>query len=187
MAELVATGSLPAGPALADWIRRIAGTQDCWLLLERIPNRWIAPEEFEDGLRLVKLDAALQLHIYESGYAFCERFEARWEYAGHDVRLRYIGALRDDLAPLEPVPFSLEAQAVARSYVLWGERVSDEDLKGVGIPEAGPIFATLRIPRLLRYPIADGAAKSVAITVLEFDSPGDDAAGLWRFAGVEQQ
>jgi hypothetical protein len=71
------------------------------------------------------------------------------------------------------------------AYALWGDRVA----AGRGISSGGQddaVFATLRIPRLLQYPVTRAETRRVNLVVREYRTPADHKAVLWRFAGIEE-
>jgi hypothetical protein len=168
------TAALPSMPAL--------------VVVEQVPGGWLDAEARARGLRFERFAAGQQIDPQTRGRIFGEAFECRWEpggAGGTTVRVRYVGVpmqLEDltppaviDLAPLRPRDVS---------YDLWGERV--DDLTAVGEPSDALVYAELRVPRLLGYPV-NGRPRRVRLRVREYIDLMTGRVALSRFCGLDEE
>jgi len=177
--EVIAAGSFDAVEAFGIWLRSLVPPEPCWALLERVPVGWV--EDAGQGIRLERWQPDLSFEPYRHGCVFCSSFEIRWEISLDRVAVRYAGIVAGPLAPLEikrPVLPEPRETVVA----LWGDRV-----EGVQAPPGEGWFASLRIPRMHRYPIQNPGAQRVSLRVLEYRSPDNGDTLLWRCAEVVQE
>lgn len=119
---------------------------------------------------------------YASGRIFHRDFEVRWEKEGGKTRVVYVGNgeyCPSDLKFVEQV----EMQP-SRKYYLFGELLRPASLPKIGLSEEEIVFAEVRIPRLLRYPV-DRPYRRVCLTVREAIDPEHGKVTLYRFQGVE--
>ena len=179
MSEIAAYGRV-SDPSLV--VQALPGSQEAMMLLERVPNTWIDDAERQDGIRLAPFDQGAEFRRYGRGHVFSDAFELRWEGSDAAFQAVYVG-VDAGLPELTPAAVDLtEARDI--TYDLWGERVSDPTVVGQG-PEA-QVFAELRIPRLLTYPVS-AEARRVRLRVREYFDSQTGAMVLSRFCGLEEQ
>lgn len=168
------TAVLPSTPAL--------------VVVEQAPAGWLDAEARARGLRFERFATGQQIDPQTRGRIFGEAFECRWELSeagGTTVRVRYVGVpvQLEDLTP----PAAIDLPALRPrdvSYDLWGERVDDP--AAVGQPSDALVYAELRVPRLLRYPV-DGRPRRVRLRVREYIDPMTGVVALSRFCGLDEE
>ena len=163
-------GALPDSPAL--------------VLVEQVGTGWLNPADRDRLFHFERFTAGESFSPRTRGRVFGELFELRWEPrpdAEPSLRVRYIG-VPAEIAGLAPIGCELEALEIREvRYDLWGERV-DEPAR-VGAPAGTPIYAELRVPRLLRYPVS-AHPRRVRLRVREYVDPGTGETVLSRFIGL---
>jgi len=172
----------------ADAVRGAAWPEPTYMYLERAPAGWLTADDIADGVRLERLDRAADFAKYERGRVFCADCELRWERADAAFRAVLVGSAQP-FAPFAPAPeLDLSgAQAETRKYFLWGLRIEDSDLPVVGVTRAGrgEPYLEMRIPRVLRYPVA-GAKRRTRLVVCEYIDPKTGSVLYSRLTGVEE-
>lgn len=160
----------------------------CYVYLERVPERWLTEEERRDGLRLERFAPDEDFNIWERGRIFSELFELRWEKLDGAFQAVYVGAPAelDGFAPADELDL-VEKRTGERSYLLWGNRVPDDELETVGAErrEGQQVFIEFQVPRVLRYPVSD-QARRVRLRVREYVDRGSGAVCYYRFLGLEE-
>ena len=150
MSEIILTC---ADVALAATLGGLNVPANAVVFVERSSSRWLDESELADGIRLSPYDAGMPLESWESGRVFCDKWEVRWDKS-HAV---YTGESAD-LAGFESGPDISSCARIEKSCYLWGKRDRER-------------FIELRIPRVLTYPVSEGAR--VKLRVAEwFDSAG---------------
>lgn len=150
MSEIILTC---ADVALPETLGALTVPSDAVAFLQRSPSRWLDESELADGILLSRYNAGTSIESWESGRVFCHQWEVRWDNS-HAI---YTGESAD-LAGFESGPDLSSCARVEKSCYLWGKR-------------DGERFIELRIPRVLTYPVAEGAR--VKLRVAEwFDSAG---------------
>jgi len=144
--------------------------------------------EIAAGVRLERLDPAVDFAKYERGRVFCAERELRWERVDGVFRAVLVGDAQP-FALFAPAPeLDLSgAQTGTRRYFLWGLRIEDSDLAVVGVQRAGrgEPYLEMRIPRVLRYPAA-GSKRRTRLVVCEYIDPQTGGVIYSRLAGVEE-
>jgi hypothetical protein len=164
------------------------GRQPALLLGEHVPTRWMGLEEGRRGLRFEQVTPGASPTLPTRGRLFCEAYELRWEPApgsAQEWSVRYLGAPRSlpSLAPAPEVnPADLEPHELG--YDLWGEVVADPT--ALGEPATARVYAELRLPRLLHYPV-NGRPRRVRVRVREYRAAGTGVLVLARFCGLEEE
>jgi hypothetical protein len=76
-----------------------------------------------------------------------------------------------------------DCEKVPRAYFLFGRRLDDQKIAGIGPPAQTGDFAEVRIPRLLRYPPLPGVAQAerVQLAMYEYVDPTTGANVAYRF------
>lgn len=152
------------------------------VLLETTPDSWLDPAAQRETIRFDSLVAVIHEGRWTSGRVFNLDFELRWEQYQDGMHLVYCGA-NTELPGLNGEPLDLRLSRDI-SCSLWGAAVTDPEL--VGEPAGALVFAELRIPRLLRYPVS-ARARFVRLIVREYLDTSSGAVTLSRFCGVQEE
>jgi len=165
-----------------------------YVLLEELPQRVLGSrEERQELLRFARYATIEkeQVGAATSGRIFNREFELRWEREAGKSSVVYLGAAREipgltkDDGKLEKLA-GLDRVDEAKRYYLFGEYLDEGKLARMGV-EAQPgegYYAEVRIPRLLRYPIAK-QSRRVQLTVCEYRDKATGQVKLFRFQGLE--
>ena len=169
--ELVAA-ALPSLPAL--------------LVVEQVPAGWLDAEARARGLRFERFVAGQRIDPQTRGRIFGDAFECRWEPCeggGTTVRVRYVGVPVQVEGLTPPAGIDLPALMTRNvRYDLWGERVDDPAV--VGGPSDALVYAELRVPRILSYPV-NGRPRRARLRVREYIDPTTGIVALSRFCGLD--
>lgn len=169
-------------------IRLLSWIRPAYMYLERIPELWLSDDDVAAGVRFELFDPQTQFAEWERGRVFCPDFELRWEKLDGAYQTVVVGnapslhgfslATEIDLAA---------ASAQTRGYLLWGQRVKDDELSLIGVEHVpnGQVYLELRIPRILRYPMSD-QARQARLIVREYANPKSGDLLYYRFAGLEE-
>lgn len=172
---------------LSPIISELTWPERSYMVLERVPDAWLADGERENGLRLEAFDPAEPFNDWERGRVFCAAFELRWEKLDGAFQAVYVGppanlagfalAQELDLSAAKPEP---------HRYYLWGTRVPDDQLDTVGAEKrpGAQVFIELIVPRVLHYPVSPQATR-VMLSVIEYVDPDSGALLYHRFQGLE--
>ena len=184
---------LCSGPVadIAAFIKECAFPDDSYVLVERFPPRIIPNEERQNLLQFGRLSGGINPADSTSGRVFSQHFELRWQEEEGKYRVVYLGEerhiprlTRDEENTLD----KLEKREKAKCYYLFGEylNLDDSKLENMGLKkEVGhSYYAEVRIPRLLRYPIAE-QARRVCLKVCEYVEKETGAVQLFRFQGLK--
>jgi hypothetical protein len=188
---------LYAGPVTANEMPRIVAachfTRDALFLAEHIPQQTIAStQEGRDLLRFTVFEEELAhaCAAFVSGRIFQEDRELRWEKQGERLQVVYLGPVHEESPfadTLQPgtALATLKKRAEPTYYYLFGERLEPDDLKKLGkIAQPGD-FAVVRIPRILRYPVAQNNLKYARLAVCEYLDATTNRVALFRFQRLE--
>jgi hypothetical protein len=149
--EMLCTGTTQNIAAL---IEQCAFPSDAFLLVERLPQQVVSDEERQDLLRFARLGDGVDVSPYTSGRIFSATFELRWERDAETTNVVYLGEQRT-IPGLRQHSETFEPQGKPKRYYLFGQRLDDLAALGIEQGEEGfTYYAQVRIPRLLRYPIA---------------------------------
>jgi hypothetical protein len=158
------------------------------VIVEQVPAGWLDAEARARGLRFEHFVAGQQIDPQTRGRIFGETFECRWEPGeggGTTVRVRYVGVPVQVEGLTPPAGIDLPALMTRNvRYDLWGERVDDPAI--VGEPSDALVYAELRVPRLLRYPV-NGRPRRVRLRVREYIDPMTGRVALSRFCGLDEE
>jgi hypothetical protein len=136
---------------------------------EQFPKRVVKKKERQDLLFFRNVishipwnnDNITPWHTYLSGRIFTEQWELRWARQQQEIRVIYLGLseyggmLRDyHLKDKSDALIELTKKPKSNEYYLFGERLRPDDVNAIIWAEPGD-FAEARIPRLLRYPVAN--------------------------------
>jgi hypothetical protein len=158
------------------------------MVVEQVPAEWLDAEARASGLHVERFVAGQQIDPHTRGRIFSEAFECRWEpdgASGTTLQVRYIGVPVQLEALTSPAMIDLDALVPWDvHYDLWGERVDDPTV--VGEPSDAPVYAELRVPRLLRYPV-NGRPRRVRLRVREYIDPVTGMVALSRFCGLDEE
>jgi hypothetical protein len=160
----------------------------CYMYLERVPDEWLTGEDRRDGLRLEKFDPDEDFDRWERGRIFCADFELRWERLDGAFQAVYVGAPAELPGFAPSADLNLDDKTLEeRSYMLWGNRVPDDQLETVGTEEreGQPAFIEFQVPRVFYYPASDQAQR-VRLQVREYVEPDSGARCYYRFLGLEE-
>jgi hypothetical protein len=188
MTEIVYTGLVTA-EEMEQVVAHCHFSQDALFMAEQLPTHLINKQERLDLLRFIHYKSDLSCAKYTSGRIFQEDRELRWEKQGEKLRVVYVGAakseaeLRDDHLRPNTVLSTLEKKLAY--YYLFGERLRRNDLDKMGKSVQEGDFAVVRIPRILRYPVAKNNKRYARLIVCEYREPETDRVALFRFHNVE--
>lgn len=183
-----------SGPTTGDGLQNIVAAckfeQQALFLAEQFPNHIVNRRERQDTLVFTTLAASPACSAYTSGRVFQDDRELRWERQGNSLHVVYVGpdehrtALEAKGLKKSPVFDSLKRKTEPAYYYLFGERLRPDDLEKLGDVAQPGDFAVVRIPRILRYPVAQNDDRYARLVVCEYE----DAAGrlaLFRFQRLE--
>ncbi len=167
---------------LAPVIAALTDPEPEWMCLERVPSAWLTKDEIQWGLRLEAFHPGENWNSWERGRLFGPAFELRWEKQDGIFRAVYIGASRA-IPGFSSGELDL-GEFTDRSYLLWGNRVPDEQLADVGadLPAGQTAFLEFVTPRLLYYPLN---VERVALHIREYTDLQNGALLYYRFVGLE--
>lgn len=160
----------------------------CYMMLERVPDRWLTAEEKKTGFQVNRFAERERFNDWERGRIFCAAFELRWETLEGAFQAVYAG-VQTALPGFErATALHLEDTVVEeRSYPLWGNRVPEDQLDTVGaekLPGQQP-FIEFQVPRVLHYPVSERAQR-VRLRVREYMDPSSGERCYYRFCGLEE-
>lgn len=155
------------------------------MMLERVPNVFLSDDEQKRGICLQAYDTNENFEAWERGRIFHNKFELRWEKQGSVFVSVYIGEPTE--LPMPHTESLSDFETQDETYYLWGERVSADNLKAIGQPEATNLFLELQIPRLLPYPVPNGSEKSrVKISARHYLNSETGDLEFYRFRHLEE-
>lgn len=171
---------------LNEVVKAISWNDNAVMWLETALDHFLSDDEREKGLRFELYKAGEPFDHWPHGRIFDDTAELKWEKEGNQFHVVYCGHLNP---PANLQQYASEpATCHDSSYYLWGSRVKKEDLEEMGILTIKPdesVFAELRIPRLLRYPVSANAQR-VKLKVREFYN-AEGALIFTRFLGLEEE
>lgn len=168
--------------------------QGSFVLLEEVPSRVLTSRKDREKLvRFVQLSDQVDLSKATSGRIFQTGFELRWQRetpwipTRPSIRVVYVGdaaTLPAQLAPGQPLrTWRAGLQALKpRPYYLFGTLLNEEQVKTMGLPTDQHMYAEVRVPRLLCYPLQ---AQQVQLVVQEYSDKSTGRVQLLRFAGLK--
>lgn len=158
---------------------------DAFLLLEKVPDRWLGEGERETGIQLTRCGAGLEPGAYQKGRIFSPRGELRWEYRRGKYHLVYAG--QEGTAPggLQGAGVSWETSG-PEGYYLWGKLIREEDLAAMGLGGGPPLYLELIIPRVLAYPVNGEGGARCKVQALLYHEPGNSSPCYFRFYDLEE-
>lgn len=168
---------------IVDLIEQCAFPADAFLLVEQLPRQVVTEDGRERLLRFARLSDGVDVAPYTGGRIFTRAFELRWEQEDETTRVVYLGEPRT-IPGLQDQQQATVDSAGEKRYYLFGTRLEADDIKDMGIQPARPgetYYAEVRIPRLLRYPLA--AKARVQLVVGEYHSP--ELGQLFRFLDAQ--
>lgn len=171
---------------IAALIEQCKFPEDSFLLLEQLPRQVVEDDKREGLLRFARLRDKIDLAPFTSGRIFTRAFELRWEWEGGTARLVYLGEPRS-LPGLEDQHAAFDSAGDEKQYYLFGTLLTEDDLQTMEIQPEWPgqtCYAEVRIPRLLRYPIA--AKARVRVVVGEYRGP-EEWGHLVRFLDAQPE
>ncbi len=184
--EMLCTGT--TGP-IADYITRCQFPDNAFLLLETLPQQVVSDEKRQGLLCFARLgdmkaDKNINLASCTSGRIFSPAFELRWEQEAGTTRVVYLGE-PCELPPLQGQRQDTFSPVGKKTYYLFGTRLAEDDLATMGIQPDGKdatYYAEVRIPRLLRYPLATSAQR-MQLMVGEYHDAKQETR-LFRFVDL---
>lgn len=162
---------------------------DTLMILEELPDHWIEVEyhQPDSGLKFARFDAQEDFETWGRGRIFNPTAELRWEKTEAGFQVVYIGPPGElpGLTADDTLKLGETDQAEA-GYYLWGQRMSEGQLKDIGWdPTATNIFVELQTPRLLRYPVQVQAGSRLRLQVVEYYNRQTNQVVFYRMKGVE--
>ena len=155
------------------------------MMLERVPTAFLPDAEQKPGICLKKYDTSENLEAWERGRIFHNIFELRWEKQGGVFVIVYIGEPTE--LPMPHIMSLSEFEVRDENYYLWGEKMSEGNLKAIDQSEATNLFLELQIPRLLPYPVSNRGGKSrVKISARHYLNSETGALEFYRFRYLEE-
>ncbi|RRR68651.1 MAG: hypothetical protein EI684_17315 [Candidatus Viridilinea halotolerans] len=138
-------------------ISTIAWATPAWCYLERVAQDYLDPAAQSAASAFTHFDPATDYNLWERGRIFDATQELRWECNHTTFHAVYCGTT----LPATMNKTALDYQTTrATSYYLWGQQVRPADRAGLGLPPDEAAFIELRIPRILRYPVAANARRA---------------------------
>ena len=199
MAEQLYAGQIP----ISDFPGLIAGCPfppEALVLVEHFPEYVIDDRSRpQDLLRFIHYIPEFSFASYTSGRIFHSDGELRWEKQGAMMRVVYHFTPDTSVGPapgselfsavLQRHGLREKNQELAhlvlqeKAYSLFGERLKQDDLQKMGLPTDQVIFAQVRIPRILDYPVEYGLY--VNLLVREYLDPSTGQTALYRFKDLQ--
>jgi hypothetical protein len=189
MSEILYAGRIDSA-GLASLITDCHFADNALVLMEQFPLHVISKSDREQLLSFTSYAAGnIPFADYTAGRIFHEDAELRWERLENSLRVVYIGsAANESILRDHHLKSSDGLERCSReftSYYLYGERLGSGDLKYIG-PDAQPgDFATLRIPRILRYPVGTSTANRVRIKVCSYLEKSTGQTLFFRFHSLD--
>jgi hypothetical protein len=157
------------------------------MLLEEQPRRIIAQGDRQNLLRFEFFDPHFDFTLYTSGRIFHELGELRWERLPAGIQIVYTGhtAYKPTLQDAQEI--ALDSHKYKdRAYLLFGERLDQQELDRIGAAARPGDFAEVRIPRLLRYPQVStlNDAKRVQLIAREYPDAATAVNVAYRFKNL---
>jgi hypothetical protein len=174
--------------------------EESFVLLEEIPSRVLTDRKDREGLvRFATLNNTIDLSTTTSGRIFHTSFEIRWQRETSRIpgqpsfRVVYVGVpatLPAQLPPGQPLGTWGTAGLRAlepRSYFLFGTILSNDQVVNIGLqsehlPADLHLYAEVRVPRLLYYPLR---GQRLQLIVQEYVDKSTGQIQLLRFAGLK--
>lgn len=190
MAEYLYTGLISADE-MPQIVAACHFTQSALFLAEHLPQQPIAsPQEGRNLLCFAAFTEKLAgvCASYSSGRIFQEDRELRWEMQGEKLRAIYLGAGEEDQfagrLQSDETLTRLRKKEKPTWYALFGERLASDDLERLRKVAQPGDFAVVRIPGILRYPVADDGRKYARLAVCEYLGAETNRVELFRFQQV---
>ena len=167
-------------------------TEDALFLAEQLPTTIISSQKQRlNLLRFTSIQDSPPCIEYATGRIFQDDRELRWEKQGNEIHIVYLGPaesgvdLQEDKIRENPELETLIKQPEPGYYYLFGERLRPKDLEKLNkVAQAGD-FAVLRIPRILRYPVAQNEKRYVRLVVCDYLDKATGHVALFRFQRLE--
>jgi hypothetical protein len=156
---------------------------DVFMLMEQQPQAPIPATELYNMLRFNLFHSKTDFTSYTSGRVFHEYGELRWEKQGNSVLLIYTGDDQSKPTIQATETLLLDSDPIFKRYFLFGRRLDERQLQRMGLPAQDNVFAEVRIPRLLRYPVPQDATR-VQIVACEYNDHATGACVASRFASL---
>ncbi len=180
MNETFAFGFLPS---LASVIKAVPWSDKTVMWLETALDHFLNDDEREHGLRFERYQAGEQFEQWPHGRIFDESAELKWEKEGGEFHVVYCGSFAPP-AGMQPTANDAIKYEDSSCY-LWGSRIKNEDRIDLRLQPNEAVFAELKIPRILHYPVS-AKAERVKLKVREFYNV-EGALIFTRFAGLEEE
>jgi len=180
MNETLAFGFLSS---LASVIKAVSWSDKTVMWLETALDHFLSDDEREHGLRFELYQADQPFEHWPHGRIFDETAELKWEKEGGQFHVVYCGSFAPPAGMQPAVNEAIKHED--SSYYLWGSRIKNEDRADLGLQSDEAVFAELKIPRILRYPVSTKAER-VKLKVREFYN-AEGALIFTRFVGLEEE
>ena len=194
MNEILYTG-LPSVDKMSQIVAACHFGPDALFLAEQLPTHTIVTREERYALlRFSYAKEGTPCTEYTSGRIFQPDRELRWEKQRDQIRVIYLGPAEDNIAGIleeyrlrskQETLNALTKNTKPTWYSLFGERIKSEDLPYFGKSARPGDFAVVRIPRVLRYPVAINDEPSARLLVCEYHNKATDSVDLFRFQAAE--
>lgn len=180
MNEYLAFGFLPT---LSEVVKVIPWSARAVMWLETALDHFLSDDERENGLRFEVYMAGEPFEQWPHGRIFDEAAELKWEKEGNQFHVVYCGRFAP---PASLIPENNGVSILQDcSYYLWGSRIKNAERLELGLKPEEAVFAELRIPRILRYPVSPQAER-VKLQVREFYN-AEGTLIYTRFLGLEEE
>ena len=169
-------------------IRSLSWTPFTYMYLERVPETWLSDDEIASGIAFSLFDPQTPFSNWERVRVFCSEFEIRWEKLDGVYQTVVVGNAPSIEGFFYAEEINLDkAIAQRHSYLLWGQRVKDDQLDLIGAKHEPnqQIYLELRVPRILRYPVSS-EVHQVQLQVCEYVDPKSGDLLYYRFLGLEK-
>ncbi len=194
--ELLSTGIVMD---LNDFLAATAFPPESFVLLEQVPRSVLtnredrkSREEREELLRFIQLGKGVDLSMSTSGRIFHRDFELRWDRGIPGIpeptaaQVVYVGkaeTLPAELSPGQKLDmWHRGLQPCSRGYFLFGTLLDTQQMQEMGLSTPKNLYAELRVPRLLSYPVR---AQRLRLVVREYVEASTGRVQLLRFEGLE--
>lgn len=147
---------------------------ETWMILERIPERWLSEEECENSICFTQYKQS-DFNSWHMGRIFHPDMEFRWERNGQNFKVVYTGKPLS-LTGLTPVNTEGWEKMDPEPYYLWGKPFAGS----TKTPE--PLYLELQIPRLLHYPILCEDKQRPTLAVIEYHDKTSGEVVHYRFS-----
>ncbi len=158
---------------------------ECFAVLEMVPYGYMEEHTRLEGLQFINYFPTLKTWEWSRGRIFSPDGELRWEVQQDGCHVYYAGSSKDVSSYLEHLSEQFEVSE-PQGFYLWGELLSKDDLKMMGLAGLEAQYLETKIPRLFNYPITSAAKKRCILNMVCFSNPDNLIPQYFRLHSLEE-